>query len=570
MIGGMTIGQKVAAACGLIATLAVGSSAALIWQGTMQERLAGDVENAIQVEETLARFRDSLDAASSSIRELIISGRMEAVAHFDALIDDVAETGRTAVEAMATSELMRNDLAEVERLQELAKTWETTIARPQINDMNDPYTTDLARTRHFLPEAVALHSEINDRFQVIIQKSRDASTAALVDLKASQTVMLIIAGAVGVLLLVISIGVVCVFQLDIVRPLRRLTDVTGKLRDRDWSVAIPGQTQRDELGELSRALAVLRDEGKQNDEAEAARKVAAERDLMRAREMRSATSQFSGQANIVLTDLDGAGASLSTAAESLGAMAGETFAFTQRVTSSAQSTGESVQRVAASIEEMSISVNEISAQMQHASDLIRKTTSASEKAVEQVGGLLKKSEKIHAVIGFINNIAGQINLLALNATIESARAGEAGKGFAVVAQQVKELADQTGNATDEITAVINEVTGDISGVVTTIEDIGSSIRTVNDNSAAVAAAVEEQNAALTEISSSVGIVSNQTNSVADSVKGVEEKFAETQKLADGVAALAQRLKESQVRMTGEIDTFLKTVTNDDNPNVNVA
>ena len=96
---------------------------------------------------------------------------------------------------------------------------------------------------------------------------------------------------------------------------------------------------------------------------ETERKVAAERDLMRAREMRSATSQFSGQANIVLTDLDGAGASLSQAAESLGLMAGETFTFTQNVTSSAQSTGESVQRVAASIEEMSISVNEISAQM---------------------------------------------------------------------------------------------------------------------------------------------------------------------------------------------------------------
>ena len=96
---------------------------------------------------------------------------------------------------------------------------------------------------------------------------------------------------------------------------------------------------------------------------ETERKVAAERDLMRAREMRSATSQFSGQANIVLTDLDGAGASLSQAAESLGLMAGETSTSTPNVTSSAQSTGESVQRVAASIEEMSISVNEISAQM---------------------------------------------------------------------------------------------------------------------------------------------------------------------------------------------------------------
>ncbi|GAB5374267.1 MAG: methyl-accepting chemotaxis protein [Acuticoccus sp.] len=566
----MTIGQKVAAACGLIATLAVGSSAALVWQGLQQEHLALEVKETIHIEEELADYYDAVIAAASSVRELIISGRIEAVAGFDGLLADIRAKSEKTAASLAESELMAEDTSEIGRLQELVTTWETGVARQQIADMNDPYTTDVARTRHFLPETVALNKEIDDRFHKIIQKARDASSQALVELKASQTIMLILAVAVGVLMMLISLGVVVVFQKDIVRPLRRLTDVTDKLRKRDWTVAIPGQTQSDELGELSRALAVLRDEGKHNDEAETERKLDAERALVRAHEMRSATNQFSGQANMVLTDLDGAGASLSTAAESLGVMAGETFTFTQNVTSSAQSTGESVQRVAASIEEMSISVNEISSQMQHASDLIRKTTDASQKAVEQVGGLLKKSEKIHAVIGFINNIAGQINLLALNATIESARAGEAGKGFAVVAQQVKELADQTGNATEEITAVINEVTADISGVVTTIEDIGTSIRTVNDNSSAVAAAVEEQNAALTEISSSVGIVSNQTSTVADSVRGVEEKFAETQKLADDVAALSQRLKESQVRMTGEIDTFLKTVTNDDTPQQKAA
>ena len=570
MIGGMTIGRKVALACGLIAAISIGASTLLVWQGVKQQHVTAEVSHTLDADEAIIDYRSSIRAANASIRQMIVSGRLDTVEDFAAQVETIDTMSAAAAAAMAATPLFEHFVSDVEAVQALVREWVETVALPQIEDMDDPYTADIARTRQMLPQSLRLDREIDDDITELLHRTRAIGNAALTDLRRSQKVQLFTAGAIGVVLTVIAVAVISVFQTGIVRPLRRLTEATNKLQKRDWSVAIPGQDKRDELAELARALAVLRDEGKLNDEHEADRKLKAEKELARATEVRDATNLFHGQANIVLGDLDGAGASLSDAAEALGSMASETFTFTQAVSDSAQSTGESVQRVAASIEEMSISVNEISSQMQHTSDLIRQTTFASEKAVEQVGGLLKKSEKIHQVIGFINNIAGQINLLALNATIESARAGEAGKGFAVVAQQVKELADQTGNATEEITAVINEVTADISGVVTTIEDIGTSIRTVNDNSSAVAAAVEEQNAALTEISSSVGIVSNQTSTVADSVRGVEEKFAETQKLADDVAALSQRLKESQVRMTGEIDTFLKTVTNDDTPQTKAA
>ncbi len=565
MIGGMTIGRTVALACGLIAAISIGSSAILIWQSLQQEDITAEVHSTIGADEAINDYRSSITSANASVRTMIISGRLDSVANFDEQIARIDEMSAKTIEALSHSAGLQEYIPVVEDIQALVAQWVETVARPQIEDMNDPYTADIARTRQILPEAVRLDREIGTKIRELLHDARDVGNTSLATLRRSQSVLLFTSGAVGVVLTIIAVAVISVFQTGIVRPLRRLTEVTQKLQKRDWSVAIPGQDKTDELAELARALAVLRDEGKSNDENEAARKVKAEKELARATEVRNATNLFHGQANIVLGDLDGAGASLSNAAAALGSMASETFNFTQNVTNSAQSTGESVQRVAASIEEMSISVNEISSQMQSTSELIRQTTSASEKAVDQVGGLLKKSEKIHQVIGFINNIAGQINLLALNATIEAARAGEAGKGFAVVAQQVKELADQTGNATEEITSVINEVTADISRVVTTIEDIGSSIRTVNDNSSAVAAAVEEQNAALTEISSSVGIVSNQTATVASSVKGVEEKFGQTRKLAADVAALSDTLKESQKRMSGEVSSFIKTVNNDDGP-----
>ena len=565
MTGGMTIGRKVALACGLIAAISIGSSALLIWQGLEQEHLTADVRHTFEADEAISEYRSTISIANSSIRQMIVSGRLDTVEDFDRQVEAIKEGKATVEAALASTPLLEGFIPALEEVQALVDQWVSSVALPQIQDMDDPYTADIARTRQTLPDALRLDREIRTQINDLLHDARQIGNAALVDLRRSQDMLLITAGAVGVVLTIIAVVVIMVFQTGIVRPLRRLTEATNKLQKRDWSVAIPGQDKRDELAELARALAVLRDEGKHNDEHEAERKVQAEKELARANEVRDATNLFHGQANIVLGDLDGAGASLSDAAEALGSMASETFTFTQAVSDSAQSTGESVQRVAASIEEMSISVNEISSQMQHTSDLIRQTTTASETAVEQVGGLLKKSEKIHQVIGFINNIAGQINLLALNATIESARAGEAGKGFAVVAQQVKELADQTGNATEEITSVINEVTADISRVVTTIEDIGSSIRVVNDNSSAVAAAVEEQNAALTEISSSIGVVSNQTSTVANSVKGVEDKFGETRKLADDVAALSNTLKASQKRMSGEISSFIQTVTNDDNP-----
>ena len=565
MTGGMTIGRKVALACGLIAAISIGSSALLIWQGLEQEHLTADVRHTFEADEAISEYRSTISIANSSIRQMIVSGRLDTVEDFDRQVEAIEEGKATVEAALASTPLLEGFIPALEEVQALVDQWVSSVALPQIQDMDDPYTADIARTRQTLPDALRLDREIRTQINDLLHDARQMGNAALVDLRRSQDMLLITAGAVGVVLTIIAVVVIMVFQTGIVRPLRRLTEATNKLQKRDWSVAIPGQDKRDELAELARALAVLRDEGKHNDEHEAERKVQAEKELARANEVRDATNLFHGQANIVLGDLDGAGASLSDAAEALGSMASETFTFTQAVSDSAQSTGESVQRVAASIEEMSISVNEISSQMQHTSDLIRQTTTASETAVEQVGGLLKKSEKIHQVIGFINNIAGQINLLALNATIESARAGEAGKGFAVVAQQVKELADQTGNATEEITSVINEVTADISRVVTTIEDIGSSIRVVNDNSSAVAAAVEEQNAALTEISSSIGVVSNQTSTVANSVKGVEDKFGETRKLADDVAALSNTLKASQKRMSGEISSFIQTVTNDDNP-----
>ena len=121
---------------------------------------------------------------------------------------------------------------------------------------------------------------------------------------------------------------------------------------------------------------------------------------------------------------------------------------------------------------------------------------AAEGTNATVMGLSEAGQKIGAVVDLINDIAEQTNLLALNATIEAARAGDAGKGFTVVASEVKNLASQTARATQDISAQIAAMQAETEETVTSIKGISEVINRVNEISASIASAVEEQGAVL--------------------------------------------------------------------------
>jgi len=160
---------------------------------------------------------------------------------------------------------------------------------------------------------------------------------------------------------------------------------------------------------------------------------------------------------------------------------------------------------------------------------------------QMVQHLASSSEKIGEVVQLINNIAGQTNLLALNATIEAARAGESGKGFAVVASEVKNLANQTAKATEEITAQIDGVQSASQEAVEAIRGIGSIINEMEEISTAISTAVEEQTAATGEISSSM-------QSAADSMVSMNTGIAE-------IADNAQRIDDATQRVRKASEAF---------------
>ncbi|WND03396.1 methyl-accepting chemotaxis protein [Temperatibacter marinus] len=190
------------------------------------------------------------------------------------------------------------------------------------------------------------------------------------------------------------------------------------------------------------------------------------------------------------------------------------------------SMSDNVNTVASSIEEMSATAQEIAQQVNRTAQVADQAANATLKGKEAIEELSRRSTEISTVIQMINDIADQTNLLALNATIEAARAGDAGKGFAVVANEVKNLANQSQSATEEIEKLINAITKASEDAAKQNEEIVQVIAEVKQNSTGISAAVEEQSATTAETSRAAQATSQETQSVShttDELAGVVEQ-----------------------------------------------
>jgi methyl-accepting chemotaxis protein len=185
--------------------------------------------------------------------------------------------------------------------------------------------------------------------------------------------------------------------------------------------------------------------------------------------------------------------------------------------------------------------------------------SEAERTNEKVNALVEAANRISEVIRLISDIAGQTNLLALNATIEAARAGEAGKGFAVVASEVKNLANQTAKATEEISAQIAGIQSATQDSVSAISGIGSTVNEISGIASAIAAAVEEQAAATQEIARNVQEAAAGTNEVTANIATVNEAAAETGAAATQVLSASGDLASQADILKQEFDGFIHAI-----------
>ena len=201
-----------------------------------------------------------------------------------------------------------------------------------------------------------------------------------------------------------------------------------------------------------------------------------------------------------------------------------------------------INTVAIAIEEMTSSLNEVAKNTHQASRVSQSASKATDEINEKMDGLVNASKQIGKVVGVIKDIADQTNMLALNATIEAAGAGEAGKGFAVVAGEVKELAKQSADATDEISGQIEQIQTSTNVVVDAISGISKVISEIAGINETIASSVEEQTATAAEIAQSIAENASTVKEVADNagssaklVKEIARSTEETSTVASDVA-----------------------------------
>jgi len=359
---------------------------------------------------------------------------------------------------------------------------------------------------------------------------------------------------------VIAGGIAWMIGRGISGPLGQLGARMQVLADGQLEGDIPGVGRGDEVGRMASAVQIFKDNAMR---VRALEKADAETQARAAAERRAAmdnlASDFERSVKGIVQTVSTAATQLQTTAESMSATAEETSRQAAVVAGASDQASTNVQTVAAAAEELSSSVAEIGRQVVQATNIAGQAVAEVERTNVTIRGLSEAAQKIGDVVKLISDIASQTNLLALNATIEAARAGEAGKGFAVVAAEVKSLANQTGRATDEITAQVTAIQDATSNAVQAIGSIGATIGSINEISTAIAAAVEEQGAATQEIARNVQQAAAGTSEVSSSISGVIKAASETGAASSRVLGAAGELSNNAGILRAQVDGFIAKV-----------
>ncbi len=395
----------------------------------------------------------------------------------------------------------------------------------------DEEVIDLLMHAHNAESHQAIIEKANPAFEEflsVISENQDKLGQAL-DNEASlantrsRHIQFVVYALVAVSILIMGLGSLALVR-TISLSLRRLTGMIRDIAEGDGDVTkrleVSGTFGKDELTEIGRLFNLFMEKLQ-----ELLRGVAAH------------TRKLAAASQLLLE-----------ASHQIATNSGQTAAQANSVSRVTQQVSQNLQSLSTGAGEMTSTIQMIAGNANQAAKVASSAVEAAQTANATVAKLGQSSAEIGMVIKVITTIAQQTNLLALNATIEAARAGEAGKGFAVVANEVKELAKQTARATETISHKITAIQADTQGAVKAIGTVSGVINQINDISATIAAAVEEQSATTNEMTRNAseaahgaGDISSNIGGVAQAADGTSARAQESQKAAQELAAIASQL-----------------------------